>query len=94
MTRQELLSLPHLKIAEVTKFVHVHTEDGFIMTEWTDDKDIKGYTGAGCYYMPIRDNYTDYRIITLEEHKELEEQRDLAIEEENKKIEEENKLVE
>lgn len=94
MTRQELLSMDHLSIAEVTKFVHIHTEEGYVMTEWNDGMDIKEYNGSVCYYMPIRDEYTDYRVITLAEHEELEKQRDIVIEEENKRLEEENKVNE
>lgn len=89
MTRQELLSLDHLAIAEVTKFVHIHTEEGWYMTEWTEDKDIKEYSGSVCYYMPIREDYADYRVITAAEHEELEKQREIAVEEENKKAEDE-----
>lgn len=84
MTRQELLSMDHLAIAEVTKFVHIHTEEGYVMTEWNDSMDIKEYNGSVCYYMPIRDEYANYRVIALAEHEELEKQRDIAIEEENK----------
>ena len=89
MTRQELLSLDHLAIAEVTKFVHIHTEEEWYMTEWTEDKDIKEYSGSVCYYMPIREDYADYRVITAAEHEELEKQREIAVEEENKKAEDE-----
>lgn len=89
MTRQELLSMDHLAIAEVTKFVHIHTEEGWYMTEWKDGDDIKEYSGSVCYYMPIREDYADYRVITAEEHNELEKQREIAVEEENKKAEDE-----
>lgn len=89
MTRQELLSLDHLAIAEVTKFVHIHTEEGWYMTEWKDGDDIKEYSGSVCYYMPIREDYADYRVITAEKHNELEKQREIAVEEENKKAENE-----
>lgn len=92
MTRQELLNMDHLSIAEVTKFVHIHTEEGYIMTEWVEDKDIKEYSGSACYYMPIRDEYADYRIITVAEHEELMKRMEQAVEEESKRIEEENKL--
>ena len=81
MTQKELLSLDHLSIAEVKKFVHIHTEEGYVMTSWTDEKDIKEYAGSVCYYMPIRNEYEDYRIITLKEHNELENRRDEAIKE-------------
>lgn len=85
MTRQELLNLEHLAIAEVTKFVHIHTEEGYYMTEWTEEQDIKEYSGSVCYYMPIRDTYADYRIITAEEHEEL-----IRLQEEANKPEMEN----
>ena len=89
MTKQELLSMDHLAIAEVTKFIHIHTEEGWYMTEWKDGDDIKEYSGSVCYYMPIREDYADYRVITAEEHNELEKQREIAVEEENKKAENE-----
>lgn len=81
MTQKELLNLEHLSIAEVKKFVHIHTEDGYIMTSWNDGDDVKEYAGSVCYYMPIRNEYEDYRIITLKEHNDLENQRDEAIKE-------------
>jgi hypothetical protein len=82
MTRQELLSLEHLAIAEVTKFVHIHTEEGWYMTEWHEGQDIKEYSGSVCYYMPIRDTYVDYRVITAAEHTELERLQEEAYKEE------------
>lgn len=88
MTREELLNLEHLAIAEVTKFVHIHTEEGFYMTDWKDGQDIKEYSGSVCYYMPIRDTYADYRVITAEEHNELE-----RLQEEAHKAEEINRTV-
>ena len=78
MTREELLNLEHLAIAEVTKFVHIHTEEGFYMTDWKDGQDIKEYSGSVCYYMPIRDTYNDYRVITAEQHNELMKQQEEA----------------
>lgn len=82
MTKQELLNLEHLKIAEETIFVHIHTEDGWFMTSWNEGDDIKEYSGSVCYYMPIRDTYEDYRIITIDEHNRLEKERDIAVEDE------------
>ena len=90
MTREELLNLDHLAIAEVTKFVHIHTEEGYFMTEWKEEQDIKEYSGSVCYYMPIRDTYADYRIITAEEHTELERLQVEAYKAEELKAEENN----
>lgn len=87
MTRQELLNLEHLAVAEVTKFVHIHTEDGWYMTDW-DGGNIKEYSGSVCYYMPIRDTYPDYRVITAEEHEELMKRQEEVI-----KLEENNATV-
>ena len=84
MTKQELLNLEHLKIAEETIFVHIHTEDGWIMTSWKEGDDIKEYSGSVCYYMPIRDTYVDYRIIAIDEHNRLEKEREIAVEEQNR----------
>lgn len=83
MTREQVLSLDHLAVAEATVFVHLHTEDGWILTNWKEGDDIKEYSGSECYYMPIRDEYKDFRVITVEEHNELEKQRDEEIEKEN-----------
>lgn len=88
MTQKDLLSLEHLAIAEVTKFVHIHTNEGYVLTPWFEGMDILLYSGSVCYYMPIRDEYDDYRIITVEEHNELEKRREVAyaeVEEANKK---------
>lgn len=79
MTKQELLSLEHLAIAEETVFVHIHTEEGYIITDYKDGDEITKYSGSECMYMPIRKEYPDYRIITVEEHQELEKKRDEAI---------------
>lgn len=84
MTKQELLNLDHLKIARETVFVHIHTEDGWIMTSWKDSDDIREYSGSVCYYMPIRDDYEDYRIITIEEHNRLTQLQNEEIEKENR----------
>lgn len=74
MTQEQLLKMEHLKTAEVKPgmFVHVHAEDGYIITNWKEDEDIKNYSGSVCMYMPIRDSYDDdYRTIPFTEHEEL-----------------------
>lgn len=86
MTQENLLKMEHLKIAEVkpNMFVHVHAEDGYIITAWGEHEDIKEYSGSTCMWMPIRDNYDDdYRTITVAEHEELEKRQRGAFEAEN-----------
>lgn len=74
MTQEQLLKMDNLKIAEVKPdmFVHIHANDGYVITSWTEGSDIKEYSGSVCMWMPIRDNYDDdYRTITVAEHNEL-----------------------
>ena len=78
MTRDEILKMDHLKIAEVKPgmFVHVHAEDDYRITSFNPETDdIKNYSGSICMFMPIRDSYDDdYRVITVAEHEEFERQ--------------------
>ena len=75
MTQEQILKMEHLKVAEVkpNMFVHIHAEDGYIITAWGENDDIKEYAGSVCMWMPIRDSYDDdYRTITVAEHEEFE----------------------
>lgn len=86
MTRDQILNMPHLKVAEVkpNMFVHVHVEDGYMITAWSENEDIKDYSASVCMYMPIRDNYPgEYRVITIEEHQEFERLQNEAFAAEN-----------
>lgn len=88
MTQEQILKMDNLKVAEVrpNMFVHVHAKDGYVITSWGENEDIKNYSGSICMYMPIRDSYdNDYRTITVEEHKALEIMAREAIEAEMKK---------
>ena len=83
MTQENLLKMDHLKIAEVkpNMFVHIHAEDGYVITAWGENEDIKNYSGSICMWMPIRDNYDDdYRTITVAEHEELDARQRAAFE--------------
>lgn len=85
MTQEQLLKMEHLKIAEVKPgmFVHIHAEEGFIITPWGEHEDIKEYSGSTCMWMPIRDSYDDdYRTITQAEHEEFERRQREVIENE------------
>lgn len=87
MTQDQILKMDHLMVAEVkpNMFVHIHAEDGYIITAWNENEDIKDYSGSVCLYMPIRDSYDDdYRIITVAEHNELDKRQKVAIEAEIK----------
>ena len=71
MTQKELLALPHLAIAEVNeKWVHIHTEEGFYITDFDQEKgDINEYSDFTCMYSTINtEEYPEYYIITEVEH--------------------------
>lgn len=70
MTRQEILNLPHLSIAEElpNKFVHLHCAEGYMLTDYVEGKDIKDYYGSVCIYFPIKEEYETHRTITQAEH--------------------------
>lgn len=93
MTQKELLSLEHLKIAEVKEgyFLHVHTEDGYFLTSWKEGDDIKEYSGSICMYAPIVEDYPDYRVISENEHNNLEKMRDEELVKESKRMREEER---
>ena len=51
------------------------------MTSWNGE-DIKEYSGSVCAYMPIRDEYPEYRVIGVDEHLRLQEEQRIAFEKE------------
>jgi hypothetical protein len=81
MLKEELLKLDNLSIAEEKPgyFVHIHTKEGYILTSWNGE-DIKEYHGSVCAFMPIRDEYPEYRIIGVEEHLKLQEEQRVVFE--------------
>jgi hypothetical protein len=90
MTQEQLLKMEHLSTAEVKPgmFVHIHAEDGYVITPWGEHEDIKEYSGSTCMWMPIRDSYDDdYRTITQAEHEELERRQREVLEREEKERE-------
>ena len=86
MLQKDLLSLEHLKISEVKEgyFLHVHSEDGWMITSWKEEDDIRQYVGFRCLYAPIKEEYPDYRIISKEEHDKREQER-MRVEMEDRK---------
>lgn len=77
MLQKDLLNLEHLKISEVKEgyFLHVHSEDDWMITAWNEGDDIRKYVGFQCLYAPIKEEYPDYRIIAKEEHEKREQER-------------------
>ena len=84
MTKEDIKALNHLAINEEVegKFYHVHAEDGYMITTYSDGEDIKHYCASECMYMPIKEEYPDLRIITVQEHNRLSEACEVARQEE------------
>ena len=102
MTREELKSLPHLKLVEEnTTTLHIHTEDGYTLYRYNKEtykdeeteieKTYCGLLGSNCYYFPIYDEYVKYEIITTTEYLKLKREFDEL--EEDKKLEVVNKWL-
>lgn len=80
MTKAEIMAVEHLSVNEEVqgKFYHVHVAEGYMLTSWNEGDDIKDYQGFECLYMPIADDYVDFRVITKEEHDALNAQAEAA----------------
>lgn len=87
MTQRDILNLNNLKVAELkpNMFLHIHAQDGYIVTSYKEGDDISKYIGSVCYYMPIKDEYPDYRVITVEMHNNYVNMRDIAIKDKQNK---------
>lgn len=66
MTKLELMSLPHLDVAEQKRLIHLHTEEGYVICNYTADMDMKDYASTNCLYLPIMDEYEEYTVVTKE----------------------------
>lgn len=86
MTREELMTMPHLDIAEIKRMVHIHTEEGWYIAEGMDD--IKEFAYTNCLYLPIKDEYLGYAVISAEDVERYQAEKEKALEEEFGAIEE------
>lgn len=83
MTREELKSLPHLKVVEEnTTTLHIHTEDGYTLYNYSkevyeeegEEKIHCELNDSNCYYFPIYEEYPKYSITTQEECDKMREE--------------------
>ena len=89
MTLEDLFKLPHLTTTEkAEKWIHLHTEEGYYLTTYTEDKEIEEFDGYNCIYAPIQEEYPEYHIIDAEMYQKLYDEREIAIEKKN----EENRM--
>lgn len=92
MIKADLLKLEHLVIAEEKPnyFVHLHTEEGYYLTDWNKE-DIKQFHASVCYYMPIKDEYNEFYIITKEEYDNYSKEQREVIEKEMEDMKNKNR---
>lgn len=71
MTKQEILNIDNLLIAEEVngKFIHLHAKDGYYITNYKQGDE--EYYGSVCIYFPIMEEYEDYYTLTEVEHLKL-----------------------
>jgi len=71
MTKQELLSLPHLAKVEEKRLLHIQTEEGYVICNYEEGMDMEEYISTDSLYLPIKDEYSQvYSVITVEEDEE------------------------
>lgn len=72
-------------ITEKTNFNEITANDGYMLTSFNEDQDIKEYYGTKIICAPKSVNIAaKYHTITVEEHSILEEEKEKAFEEERK----------
>lgn len=68
MTKLELMSLQHLDVAEQKRLIHLHSEEGWLICNFTEGMDIMDYASTNCLYVPVKDEYIEtYSTITVEQ---------------------------
>lgn len=61
------------------KFLVITSDEGMVLTEWTEDKDIMEYSGTERQFSPLDYDLTKLREITVAEHTELMERQEEII---------------
>lgn len=93
MKFEDLQKIAELEVCEYTgNTLHLHCKQGYYLTEFTGDDYLK-YTDFFCTFLPIKEEYPNYHVITIEQHNDNLEKRKKAIKDEQLRIiaEEENK---
>lgn len=70
MNKETLLSLPHLAVAEEVegKYIHLKCEDGYVLAVHSEAENILNYMASTETFMPIRESYPEYSVITTSEN--------------------------
>lgn len=93
MKFEDLQKIAELEVCEYTgNTLHLHCKQGYYLTEFTGDDYLK-YTDFFCAFLPIKEEYPNYQLLTNEQHNENLEKRNQAIKDkmEKDRVELENK---
>ena len=74
-----------MKIENKEKFRVIEAEDGFVLTTYTPEEDIRGYSSFESCYSPLNGDISHIREISNEEDTRLTEERDKALAYDNTK---------
>lgn len=77
MKKTDLQNLPHCFYSECD-FIRLYTEDGWFLVKSSDK--IENFYAFSEAFLPIKDEYPEYKVITLEEKQNGERLRKVAIE--------------
>jgi hypothetical protein len=85
MKFEDLKKLPHILICEYTgNTLHLHTEEGYYLTDFNNE-DYLNYDDFFCTFLPIKEEYPNFQVITEEIHNANVEKRNALLEENLKK---------
>lgn len=93
MKFEDLQKIAALEVCEYTgNTLHLHCKEGYFLTDFTGDDYLK-YTDFFCTFLPIKEEYQNYQVITIKQHNDNLDKRKKAIEEkiEKDRVELENK---
>lgn len=93
MKFEDLQKIEALEVCEYTgNTLHLHCKQGYYLTEFTGDDYLK-YTDFFCTFLPVKEEYPNYQVLTIEQHNDNLEKRNQAIKDkmEKDRVELENK---
>lgn len=78
MTKDNLLQLEHTTSVQ-GEYIALTADSGYRITSWKEGEDIAAFSSFTQSYLPIKDSYPDYRVITQEEADRLQAECDKAV---------------
>ena len=93
MKFEDLQKIAELEVCEYTgNTLHLHCKEGFYLTDFTGEDYLK-YADFFCTFLPIKEEYQNYQVVTVEQHNDNLEKRNQAIKDkmEKDRVELENK---